>query len=194
MSFQRILVAIDCSPAAATVFEQTLKLAFTHESSVMLVHCLTSKTWEEFSLMMDSAFGLAAKEKLRQLQQKNWQEMEQARKLMQTYCAQATAHGIPTQYYCPVGEPSFRICEFAHNWCADLIIVGRRSRRGLLEILLGGVSDRVVRQAPCSVLIVQEPRVFSFQGNDSLLRRHDWRTARAFFFPSRRSPRLAGVR
>lgn len=163
MSFSRILVALDRSPVAATVFEQTLKLAFTDESSLLLIHCLSSKTWEEFSPMIDVAFGWAGKKKLWQLQQEALQDMEEARKLMQTYHQQATERGISTEYYCPVGEPSFRISEFAQNWRADLIILGRRGRKSLVEILMGSVSDRIIHHAPCPVLIIQEPKICSFQ-------------------------------
>jgi nucleotide-binding universal stress UspA family protein len=193
MGFQRILVAIDRSPVAAMVVEETLKLAFTYDSNLMLLHCFTSQTWEEFYLTIDTAFGLSGKQKLNQLQHKYEQEMEQTRQWMQTYCKQSIAHGVSTEYYCPVGEPSSQICEFAQNWCADLIVLGRRNRRKLIEILQGRVSDRVVHHASCSVLIIQEPRVFGFQNNHQLLRRQNVPNSRGLFFPAKRSLRLAEV-
>lgn len=191
MGFQRILAAIDRSSAAATVFEETLKLAFTHESHLMLLHCFNSQTWEEISLAIDTAFGLSGKHKLKQLQQENSQEIERIRKWMQTYSLQALAHGISTEYYCPVGEPSFRICEFAQNWRADLIILGRRNSRSLVEILKRRVSDRVIHHAPCSVLIVQEPRLWSSQHNNPILHHQNVPIFRGFFFPMKRSLRLS---
>lgn len=50
------------------------------------------------------------------------------------------------------------ICELARNWNADLIILGRRGRTGLSELLLGSVSNYVLHHAPCSVLTVQQPK------------------------------------
>jgi nucleotide-binding universal stress UspA family protein len=38
---------------------------------------------------------------------------------------------------------------------ADLIIVGRKDRSGLEELLLGSVSSDVVHHAPCAVLVTQ---------------------------------------
>lgn len=88
MGFQRILVAIDRSPVATMVFEETLKLAFTYDSNLMLLHCVTSQTWEEFYLAIDTAFGLSGKQKLNQLQQKYEQEIEMDARLPVGYTQQ----------------------------------------------------------------------------------------------------------
>jgi nucleotide-binding universal stress UspA family protein len=40
---------------------------------------------------------------------------------------------------------------------ADLIVMGTHGRRGIARALLGSVAERVVRTAPCPVLIVREP-------------------------------------
>ncbi|MCC6672985.1 MAG: universal stress protein, partial [Planctomycetes bacterium] len=39
---------------------------------------------------------------------------------------------------------------------ADLIIMATQGRSGLEHILLGSVAEKVVRKAPCAVLIVRE--------------------------------------
>ncbi len=38
---------------------------------------------------------------------------------------------------------------------ADLIVVGRRGRSGLSELILGSASNYVLHHAPCSVLTLQ---------------------------------------
>jgi nucleotide-binding universal stress UspA family protein len=54
------------------------------------------------------------------------------------------------------GVPAERIVDVARRWNADLVVVGDRNRRGLSRFRLGSVADAVVRQAPCSVLVVRE--------------------------------------
>ncbi|MGL4622525.1 MAG: universal stress protein, partial [Chroococcidiopsis sp.] len=49
------------------------------------------------------------------------------------------------------------ICDFALAWKADLIVTGRRGRRGLSEFFMGSVSNYVLHHASCSVLTVQSP-------------------------------------
>jgi nucleotide-binding universal stress UspA family protein len=55
----------------------------------------------------------------------------------------------------PEGHPSARILDAAAGWPADLIVLGSHGRSGLDRFLLGSVSDRVVRHAPCSVEVVR---------------------------------------
>jgi len=38
-----------------------------------------------------------------------------------------------------------------------LIVIGTHGRAGMSRMLLGSVTDRVVRLAPCPVLTVREP-------------------------------------
>ena len=56
-----------------------------------------------------------------------------------------------------VGEPFADICQSAAQEQADLIIMGSHGRTGLSHVLLGSVAERVVRHAPCPVLVVRPP-------------------------------------
>lgn len=55
------------------------------------------------------------------------------------------------------GDPVTKIIDHAAAWEADLIVVGSHGRRGLGRLLLGSVSERVARHAPCTVEIVRLP-------------------------------------
>lgn len=61
---------------------------------------------------------------------------------------------VSAAYHEPEGEAAERIVETAQDVGADLVVVGRRDRRPLRS-LLGSVSSRVVRRAPCDVLVVR---------------------------------------
>lgn len=47
------------------------------------------------------------------------------------------------------------ICNYCKQVEADLVIVGRRGMGFLKGLILGSVSEKVVRHSPCSVLIVK---------------------------------------
>jgi len=51
------------------------------------------------------------------------------------------------------GEPGRALCRLAADVGASALIVGSRGRGGLKRALLGSVSDYVVRNAPCSVIV-----------------------------------------
>jgi hypothetical protein len=52
-------------------------------------------------------------------------------------------------------HPGPTICKLAHDWPADLIVLGNRGRSGMAELLLGSVSNYVLHHAACSVLVVK---------------------------------------
>lgn len=47
------------------------------------------------------------------------------------------------------------ICDFCKASDADIVIVGRRGMGFLKGLILGSVSEKVVKSAPCSVLVVK---------------------------------------
>ncbi|QQS42975.1 MAG: universal stress protein [Acidobacteriota bacterium] len=49
------------------------------------------------------------------------------------------------------------IVEDAENWNADLIVVGSHGYGFVKRMLIGSVSDAIVKYAPCSVLVVRKP-------------------------------------
>jgi nucleotide-binding universal stress UspA family protein len=51
------------------------------------------------------------------------------------------------------GDPGRALCDLAAEVAATVIVMGTRGRGGLRRAVLGSVSDHVVRNAPCSVLI-----------------------------------------
>src|SRR5215470_12188602 len=53
----------------------------------------------------------------------------------------------------PAGHASNAILEKARDWPADLIVAGTHGRSALARVVLGSVSQKLVREAPCSVRI-----------------------------------------
>jgi nucleotide-binding universal stress UspA family protein len=61
---------------------------------------------------------------------------------------------VSATYLQPVGDPAAELVDTARALEADLVVLGRRSR-SLRRLVLGSVSDAVVRRAPCDVLVVR---------------------------------------
>jgi nucleotide-binding universal stress UspA family protein len=53
--------------------------------------------------------------------------------------------------------PKFGILQQAHDWKANLIVLGSHGRRGMSRFLLGSVAEAVSSHAECSVVIVRLP-------------------------------------
>ncbi len=54
-------------------------------------------------------------------------------------------------------EPGAAIVSAAKDWNADVIVVGSHGHGFLGRMVLGSVSDFVVHNAPCSVMVVRTP-------------------------------------
>ncbi|NTU58383.1 MAG: universal stress protein [Chlorobiaceae bacterium] len=57
------------------------------------------------------------------------------------------------------GVPTDAIIEHAHEWFADLIIMGSHGRSGLIRLMMGSVAEAVFRSAAVPVLLVKQDAV-----------------------------------
>jgi nucleotide-binding universal stress UspA family protein len=55
------------------------------------------------------------------------------------------------------GVPYHEICKYCKEEKIDLIVLATHGRTGLAHLLLGSVTERVVRSSPCPVLTVRHP-------------------------------------
>ena len=52
------------------------------------------------------------------------------------------------------GSPALDICAFAKDHAVDLIITSTHGLTGFEHVLIGSIAEKVVRHAPCSVVVV----------------------------------------
>ncbi len=57
------------------------------------------------------------------------------------------------------GVPTDAIIKHAHDWFADLIIMGSHGRTGLMRIMMGSVAEAVFRSVAIPVLLVKQDAV-----------------------------------
>ena len=73
---------------------------------------------------------------------------------MDEYVAPLKAEGLEVTPILRAGDPRDVIVQVATNMNADLLILGSHSKRGLLDIVLGGTAQQVSKSAPCPVVLV----------------------------------------
>src|SRR5688500_15882602 len=57
-----------------------------------------------------------------------------------------------------LGEPAEEIVRFAKEENVDMIVMGTHGRTGFSRLLLGSVTEQIVRRAPCPLLTIKEPK------------------------------------
>lgn len=65
---------------------------------------------------------------------------------------------IPVSHVFLEGDPATEIVRFASDAGMDLIVMGTHGRSGLDRLLVGSVTEKVMRGAPCSVMAVKLPK------------------------------------
>ena len=85
-------------------------------------------------------------------------ERESAETLVERIATELRAAGFKASTLVGVGDVREGIIDTAADWHADLIMVGSHGLNGLQRLLLGSVSEFVVRHASCSVEIVRTPK------------------------------------
>jgi len=56
------------------------------------------------------------------------------------------------------GVPEEEICRIAEDVGASVIIMATHGRKGFSHAMLGSVTERVIRNAPCPVLVIRPPK------------------------------------
>jgi nucleotide-binding universal stress UspA family protein len=81
---------------------------------------------------------------------------EETQRLLDAQVEQIKADGgTVAQAHLRIGRPDEQIVDLAEEISAGLIVMGSRGLGGIRRLLMGSVSDSVVRHAHCPVLIVR---------------------------------------
>ena len=138
-----ILLPTDFSASAEHACHEGFALATREQAQVLLLHILGRSTL---------AFGDTPLPMQAQLENEICAEAEQRLQVL------AASQPVPVETLVVWGNPAAAICRIAQERAIDLIVMSTHGRTGLAHLFIGSVAERVVRHAPCSVLIVRTPQ------------------------------------
>ncbi|HEY9658439.1 MAG TPA: universal stress protein [Allocoleopsis sp.] len=156
--FHKILVALDDPETSSSIFAQALDLAVATGSRLLLLHVLTplEADYPDIAIFSAIDYSPVLYEEAFKHHAQRWSAYEQQQlEMLRSFAAKAEEAGVTTELSQILGNPGRTICAVASTWKADLILMGRRGRSGLGELILGSVSNYVVHHASCSVLAIQ---------------------------------------
>ena len=138
MNIRHILVPIDFSADAEEALEAAMALAKQFQSRLTLMHVIQLPVVTEVDLS-----GYYA-----DIESSAQQEME-------NYQKRVAAAGLAVDVLLETGAPFRQIVDAAETRQADLIVMGTHGRTGMQHLLIGSVAERVVRLAPCPVMVMR---------------------------------------
>jgi nucleotide-binding universal stress UspA family protein len=142
MDVHRILCPIDFSDPSAHALEQAPRLARWFGARLTVLHVRPTVTPHPD---MPPAGSMAP-----------WlvTELEQLRQRVAAAGAEATTAGLDVEPLATAGEPVHEILRCAAAVAADLIVMGTHGLSGFQHLVLGSVTEKVLRRARCPVLTV----------------------------------------
>ncbi|RMD71522.1 universal stress protein [Cyanobacterium sp. Dongsha4] len=152
--YDKILVSLDRSPIAQSVFETALYLGKNCHSQLNFLHVLSQETTETPLSFAPYSFTYDT-EIIKELQHQ-WEKYKQESiEMLQYWTNQAKDQGLKAEFKQIYGHPGTIICQEAQEWGANLIVMGRRGHSTVSELLLGSVSSYVIHRSHCAVHLVQ---------------------------------------
>lgn len=147
MELKTILVPTDFSDYAEYAYKWALSLAADCKAKVVLFHA--SPTMSHLAFPESVYYP--------DLSRMESEMIADAEKRVAEFMAKKGTSAVPVETRVALGEAVWEICRMAEREHADLIIMGSHGRTGLSHVVLGSVAERVVRHAPCPVLVARMP-------------------------------------
>ena len=144
----RILVATDGSPATKKAVGYAIDVAEMADAELHALYSVaqappgtlpreewtTKETWDEIPSGVEG----------------------EAKEAIEDVVEEAESEGIEVTRAVRMGEPHKKIIEYADENDIDLIVMGTHGKTGLTNILIGSVTERVVRYSDTPVLTVKK--------------------------------------
>ncbi|WP_396613427.1 universal stress protein (plasmid) [Haloferax sp. S1W] len=146
--YDHILVPTDGSTTAESAVDQAVDLASKYDA---VVHAL-------YVIDVDATSYSLGTEQVDRLRQGHLDEMPEVKADADEatgYVADAAAkHGLTVEEHVTAGEPARAIRKFVEDNDIDLVVMGSHGRSGLSRVVLGSVTEKVLRRTRLPVLVV----------------------------------------
>lgn len=141
---KKLLLATDLTEASASATDEAFELAARLHAALLVVSVI-----DPGSLLMPGGRFRARVDQVR----------DRREQLAQGLVERGRAAGIEVSFLIWTGNPGDMIVEAAEAEHADMVLVGSHGRGPVGRLFLGSVSEHVVRNAPCPVLVVRPREV-----------------------------------
>lgn len=186
--FIQVVVAYDFSPSSEQALARAIEVAARAPQHVLHIVIAIDSHDPRAGGSLFHGVGYQTTDAIQQLV---------LEKVTKAFAGRETAAEIQFFVHARIGKPAAEILMVAEDVGADLIFIGSHGKTGVERVLLGSVSERVVREAKCPVMIAREktyrnvdllrvtkyeherkphkePHAYSYTNRQVILRPNDW--------------------
>jgi nucleotide-binding universal stress UspA family protein len=143
-SFRKVVACVDFSEQSREAVAQALRVAAQDDSQVDFLHVFTG-SWGRYALVPDAW----------EVDQEKTEPYRHALEQRLRKFVGDTA-GRPARFaVVEAANHGHGIAEYARRVGADLVVLGTKGRSNLGYVLLGSTVERLLREIPCSALVVR---------------------------------------
>ena len=152
----KLLVPVDGSNASISAVKKALELAKKYGFAIKLISVVTEKNseyrrHENAWRGVDGSIISDSEELEKRLEEKI---KENAQRLLDAIVSKLDFSGIRVEKEVLLGEPYAKILETAKNDNIDIIVMSNRGFSKVKRFFVGSVTQKVISDAPCPVLVV----------------------------------------
>ncbi len=148
IKIQKILCAVDFSEYSLEALEYATHLVLKEGASLCLVHVVDSRMYDYGGPIYEPVPNVA-----------NTVVDQESIDMLKARLLDKVPKGFQGKVEAAVsfGVPFVEIIKSAKDFDVGLIVMGTHGRSGIAHMLIGSVTEKVVRKAPCPVLSVKVP-------------------------------------
>ncbi|AMB95897.1 universal stress protein [Aerococcus urinae] len=141
-NYEHILTPVDGSDEAELAFKKAVEVALRNDAELIITHIVDTR-----SIQTTTGYEGTLSDEL----------VKQAKELLNDYKKYASEKGVKEiQTVIDYGSPKVQIAkELSKEYHADLIMIGATGLNAVERLFIGSVSEYVIRNANCDVLVVR---------------------------------------
>ncbi|NOZ56282.1 MAG: universal stress protein [Calditrichaeota bacterium] len=143
--YKKIVVPTDLSEHSEIAGKWAVKLAEKYGAELHFVHVVEDD--------IHPAYFVTGKTSIFELIP---EVLERSQEALARFARRVRAGSLPHKIRVLEGEAHVQVAQYAEAEKADLIVAGTRGLKGIEHILLGSTTERIIRRAPCAVLVTKK--------------------------------------
>lgn len=146
--FKHVVACIDFSPTSRDALDNAVRVAIEDEATLHVVHVF-QPPWTRFHYRASTPASGPDFQK---------QYRDGLLHMLERFCAPTRPDVAWTKPHFHLVEAASHgrgIVQFVRENHADLVVLGTRGKTNLRDLVMGSTAERVVREAPCSILAIK---------------------------------------
>jgi len=148
--FSNILCPVDFSEPSKRALKNAILLARKFNSSIKILNVYEPLEYVSKRINID-------------LDEENAKRLKQVKKEMTAFIKEFDLEGVNHKIEIKVGEVSGKILNLIKKEHIDLLMMGTNGRTGLSRFFMGSVTEKVIREMPCSFITIKKVDVIQLK-------------------------------